>query len=434
MRNFKNIPALNGHMRLHGGYLKKDIEKLKLRKEKAPQLMTASIGVRTLIGEKIFNKRNNDQVIVNEPNSTSIKPFTVISGESFNRTRSEMFDNNSRKEVFIPASICNKETWNCTNNSIMMLKNDNNLKRQKMNKSIRQFVYPICGTSNIEQFKKMLNFQVIQKDLIKLRAEEPHQLIIKQLTSDKSRSTKNKDIIIETNQQLLNFSCSKKDLYNASEEKTITENSPMVKLSDPLLSETSKTTESNQKYVYKIKLNDQRKGYADKSGHYRPYPILTKETRSSKSNLYFNAKINIGANYQIDVPDIVLTKYQHFDTNDTSVCLWNPCLLSKEVVNQYCTFIQSDVFNAFFKNEENGLKLLYENNGLIHLAISQMLHQKKLAQPKDIWKKDEFEIFINFLRKKGKKFDSMSKCIKTKSVFECIQLYYLVKKAIFKKK
>ncbi|XP_048504892.1 mucin-4 isoform X8 [Athalia rosae] len=58
-RKFKNIPALNGHMRLHGGYFKKDAENKKCEKKEVvgPPLQTASVGVRALIEEKIIQKR-----------------------------------------------------------------------------------------------------------------------------------------------------------------------------------------------------------------------------------------------------------------------------------------------------------------------------------------------------------------------------------------
>lgn len=58
-RKFKNIPALNGHMRLHGGYFKKDAENKKSEKKdtSGPPLQTASVSVRALIEEKIINKR-----------------------------------------------------------------------------------------------------------------------------------------------------------------------------------------------------------------------------------------------------------------------------------------------------------------------------------------------------------------------------------------
>lgn len=61
-RKFKNTPALNGHMRLHGGYFKKDPETKKNEKKEnnGPPLQTASIGVRALIEEKIISKRSKD--------------------------------------------------------------------------------------------------------------------------------------------------------------------------------------------------------------------------------------------------------------------------------------------------------------------------------------------------------------------------------------
>ncbi|CAG9565563.1 unnamed protein product [Danaus chrysippus] len=58
-RRFKNIPALNGHMRLHGGYFKKDSDNKKLDKKEStgPPLQTASVSVRALIEEKIISRR-----------------------------------------------------------------------------------------------------------------------------------------------------------------------------------------------------------------------------------------------------------------------------------------------------------------------------------------------------------------------------------------
>lgn len=67
-RRFKNVPALNGHMRLHGGYFKKESEAKRGggvqsgdRKEASgPPLQTASIGIRALIEERIISKRSKE--------------------------------------------------------------------------------------------------------------------------------------------------------------------------------------------------------------------------------------------------------------------------------------------------------------------------------------------------------------------------------------
>ncbi|XP_025830950.1 uncharacterized protein LOC108738669 isoform X2 [Agrilus planipennis] len=72
-RKFKNIPALNGHMRLHGGYFKKDSDNKKCEKKEnnGPPLQTASVSVRALIEEKIINKR-----ITTNPTSTTMSSST----------------------------------------------------------------------------------------------------------------------------------------------------------------------------------------------------------------------------------------------------------------------------------------------------------------------------------------------------------------------
>ncbi|XP_025419311.1 uncharacterized protein LOC112689690 isoform X2 [Sipha flava] len=63
-RKFKNVPALNGHMRLHGGYFKKETDSKKWEKKEAsgPPLQTASMSVRALIEEKIIQKRTTKPI------------------------------------------------------------------------------------------------------------------------------------------------------------------------------------------------------------------------------------------------------------------------------------------------------------------------------------------------------------------------------------
>jgi len=69
-RKFKNIPALNGHMRLHGGYYRKDNDKSKHPEHKttivteAVSTHTVSSNVRALIEEKIIQKRKLEPTLV----------------------------------------------------------------------------------------------------------------------------------------------------------------------------------------------------------------------------------------------------------------------------------------------------------------------------------------------------------------------------------
>ena len=70
-RKFKNIPALNGHMRLHGGYYRKDNDKSKSQTEQKTTVATepvsthtVSSNVRALIEEKIIQKRKLEPTLV----------------------------------------------------------------------------------------------------------------------------------------------------------------------------------------------------------------------------------------------------------------------------------------------------------------------------------------------------------------------------------
>ncbi|XP_053945533.1 serine-rich adhesin for platelets isoform X4 [Anastrepha ludens] len=103
-RKFKNIPALNGHMRLHGGYFKKDPEAKKTEKKEpsGPPLQTASIGVRALIEEKIISKRkdmNKGAFVVPAPpssvSSTSTIRRSISDLESFLSPKSHSNNSNT---------------------------------------------------------------------------------------------------------------------------------------------------------------------------------------------------------------------------------------------------------------------------------------------------------------------------------------------------
>ncbi|CAH0728513.1 unnamed protein product, partial [Brenthis ino] len=79
-RKFKNIPALNGHMRLHGGYFKKDSDNKKLDKKEStgPPLQTASVSVRALIEEKIISRRG--ATVTTSPSIGTTETATSRSG------------------------------------------------------------------------------------------------------------------------------------------------------------------------------------------------------------------------------------------------------------------------------------------------------------------------------------------------------------------
>ena len=80
-RRFKNIPALNGHMRLHGGYYRKDNEKkqeIRIFQSEPMSNHTVSSNVKNLIEEKIIQKRKLEPVPTRPMSSSSDRKFQSL--------------------------------------------------------------------------------------------------------------------------------------------------------------------------------------------------------------------------------------------------------------------------------------------------------------------------------------------------------------------
>ncbi|EDV93135.1 GH19137 [Drosophila grimshawi] len=114
-RKFKNVPALNGHMRLHGGYFKKDPETKRSEKKDSggPPLQTASIGVRALIEEKIISKRkdiNKGAFAVPAPPSSAVNSG-VVSCNNNNNSNISSSNNNNNRNCNLRRSISDLESF-----------------------------------------------------------------------------------------------------------------------------------------------------------------------------------------------------------------------------------------------------------------------------------------------------------------------------------
>ena len=81
-RRFKNIPALNGHMRLHGGYYRKDTDKkqdIRTFQSEPMSNHTVSNNVKNLIEEKIIQKRKLEPVLMRQVCTSSDVRFQNLS-------------------------------------------------------------------------------------------------------------------------------------------------------------------------------------------------------------------------------------------------------------------------------------------------------------------------------------------------------------------
>lgn len=84
-------------------------------------------------------------------------------------------------------------------------------------------------------------------------------------------------------------------------------------------------------------------------------------------------------------------------------------------------------------NVEKALQVLYKSDGNIKLALERLLNAKDLhsltQHDHAIWNEDEVHLFERLIMLHGKNFYFVSQDIKTKSVKECVEFYYLWKKS-----
>lgn len=293
----------------------------------------------------------------------------------------------------------------------------------KINESIKKFVYAfdtVNAQADINDFKRIINLQVVRDESIQTNQEE--------ISKCKSYKNDHAELNIESskNKIKLNRSYILLSSNNCKNDESV--------ISDPLLS--AKPHDLNSKCMSSI-LNSKSEESADSIleedlkcvPYYRPYPMFLKKSKMIKWDSYKRARINIGTMHQANVPELLFKQSENTEISDSQNCLWNPKLLPNEyLLENYCTLLKTNVFRSFIKSEEEGLKLLNDVNGKVHIAISNCLKEQNFVTNEDNWTKNEFEYFYFYLQNKGKKFDIISKHIGTKSTFQCIQMYYLLKK------
>lgn len=372
-----------------------------------------------------------------------------IEGPNEDNQAHNLLDSNiNRQQVFIPLHLHGRKSFSEKTDLALVKPQQGNL-NPKLNKTIRQFVYsidPVNSSADMDELKKIFNMQVIHKDSTELIKKDFPKLTINDLTSIKTLQTLGNDTALKKDESKAKYLSNsnivdQSYIIYGSDYENSGKNNAMVKMNDPLLSATSKELNARRISLISLK-SDIEKSFPcnlkkDESvkhlTHYRPYPMLIKKSETN-FKLYSKGKINIGINYQAHVPELLIKKFPDIEESETQTCLWNPELLSDDyLLEKYCSLLKTKIFNSSVKSEEVGLKILSDANGKIHLAISNCLHDKSRCKNEDRWTKHEFEYFYYFLKNKGKKFDIMSRNIGTKSTFECIQMYYLVKKNLLKK-
>lgn len=101
-------------------------------------------------------------------------------------------------------------------------------------------------------------------------------------------------------------------------------------------------------------------------------------------------------------------------------------------------------------NVDRALEVLYRAQGDIKLALERLMtgpeardvnnndttndsNRESIVPRRSIWTEDEVHLFERYIMLNGKNFYHISQAMKTKSVKQCVEFYYLWKKSPFKK-
>lgn len=189
------------------------------------------------------------------------------------------------------------------------------------------------------------------------------------------------------------------------------------------------TTKPKMKYVPRKQIAYKSKLRAVYVPHYTPAPILNPERNgvglynsinadffddvldydfSCASVIAEKSNINIGADFQADIPDFVHDKeVSRSQYTEIDLQLWNPEVLDDEKqINRFVDLAKSSSIPVGCHSEEVALRTLSETSGDVHSAIFAMMNMSPAAIH-NRWLQSEIETFLKGLEEHGKDFSKI---------------------------
>lgn len=153
--------------------------------------------------------------------------------------------------------------------------------------------------------------------------------------------------------------------------------------------------------------------------------------------------VNIGPNYQAEVPEYVSVRDDACMVADLAGLLWDPSVLPADVTDADLQCFQEFACCAAIPgngcNKEYAMHLLLLRDGSIPDALLDLMNSN-IVLPKDhilasykyqeseAWSREEIETFTCAILKCDKDFYSIAKEMNSKDVRQCVEFYYLWKK------
>nr|XP_046909511.1 probable serine/threonine-protein kinase DDB_G0282963 [Dermatophagoides farinae] len=154
--------------------------------------------------------------------------------------------------------------------------------------------------------------------------------------------------------------------------------------------------------------------------------------------------VNIGPQFQARIPTFNPNRMKMDYKSERAILLWSPTVLDNhqtddETIDLYFKISCSMCVNGHGNNKEYAMHLLYDCHGDVIEAMAKLIQMNPTVNSDhplyqyyyanhNVWTENEINLFQKSIFKYDKDFFLIADEIKTKSVKDCVQFYYLWKK------
>ncbi|XP_023252226.1 transcriptional-regulating factor 1-like [Seriola lalandi dorsalis] len=184
-------------------------------------------------------------------------------------------------------------------------------------------------------------------------------------------------------------------------------------------------TTRRQQRVRTVQLHDTHNGLSD---------LVAMDTLTTGVN---KPRINVGRGFQAEIPSLHNHKRAHSNSQD-ALLVWTPWDELEKPVNQQrvealLMMVRSSVVPGGGASPEHALHALSECRGDFLLTLEKLLSSPEASNNNHTgvcWSAAEMKLLVKSLQLHHKDFSSVQRAVKTKSLSQCVEFYYLWKKKL----
>ncbi|TRY69926.1 hypothetical protein TCAL_01235 [Tigriopus californicus] len=421
-RKFKNIPALNGHMRLHGGYYKKDADGRRI----IPQQPIVSQSHSTTLNNTATTNDNST------PSTSHLRPLLE---EGMKKRKHE----DSGKGVITacmgndklpPEAIKMLHQHNSSNQPPMKIPN---LSTSTTASTPQLTITPATPSTPLPNlsFRSLPppnTSQLLANLEIKAKERESFANPVTSGYGDYPSD------VISMVTSASNVATSVQSLaVPVSNEKLIFPNRPVPMnsvsyTSSHLLNLSSNMATTVANALSSVMTSSTYGPSLISSPHIQrpPSPPLFRiPTQMLRVDTTLDKTPKVGPEHQADIPDLL-----HFEPEDLECeIMWDPAMgdrVDSHAMQSLLQLASSSLMPGASKNEETALKILQTNGGDVEASLQQLLSVDVL-ESESAWSESEVNSFYESLVHHHKNFSRIAREIGSKSVKDVVEFYYLWK-------